>query len=69
MTERDHAWVERFGLTCCQRCGIVKRRTGANNPCPGPVRIGLRNRLGGDRFGPADQELGQALKDQDTHHE
>lgn len=49
LTEADHAWVERFGLTCCQRCGIVKRRNGTNKPCPGPVRIAFR----------------QALKDQD----
>lgn len=45
-----HLWFERFGLTCCKRCGIVRRRVGLNKPCPGPVRIGLRNRIGADRF-------------------
>lgn len=38
----DHAWFQRFGLTCCKLCGIVKRRDGANKPCPGPVRVELR---------------------------
>jgi hypothetical protein len=35
---------------------------GANNvvpeaglkPCPGPVRLGIRNRIGGDRFTPTE---------------
>jgi hypothetical protein len=51
----QHLWFERFGLTCCKRCGIVKRRVGENKPCPGPVRIGLRDRVGGDRFAGTNQ--------------
>jgi hypothetical protein len=42
----EHAWVQRFGLTCCKRCGIVRRRDGTNKPCSGPVRVELRqNRI------------------------
>ena len=48
-----HDWHLRFGLTCCKACGIVRRADGKNKPCPGPVRIGLRSRIGGDRFAPA----------------
>lgn len=46
MTEGDHDWIARFGLTCCRACGIVKRRNGENKPCPGKVRVVLReNRI------------------------
>jgi hypothetical protein len=48
----EHLWTHRFGLTCCKRCGIVRRRDRTNKPCPGPVRVGLRDRVGGDRFAP-----------------
>lgn len=48
----SHLWHERFGLTCCKRCGIVRRADDQNKPCPGPVRLGLRNRIG-DRFLPS----------------
>lgn len=46
----DHSWFQRFGLICCKQCGIVRRADDKNKPCPGPVRLGLRNRIGGDRF-------------------
>lgn len=43
----EHEWVERkfseMTLTCCNKCGIVKRRDGKNKPCRGVVKIGLRN--------------------------
>jgi hypothetical protein len=52
MTDRQHLWHKRFGLTCCKACGIVRRADGRNKPCPGPVRLGLRNRVGGERFDP-----------------
>lgn len=35
----EHEWFERFGLTCCKRCGIVKRRDGQNKPCKGPMQL------------------------------
>lgn len=37
-----HDWHERFGLTCCLKCGVVRRADGKNKPCPGIVRVGLR---------------------------
>lgn len=41
-----HQWFNRFGLTCCKSCGIVKRADGRNKPCPGKVRVELReNRI------------------------
>lgn len=47
-----HDWHLRFGLTCCKRCGIVRRADGLNRACTGPVRLGLRSRIGGDRSSP-----------------
>ena len=32
-----HRWIKKFGLNCCQYCGIVKRRDGKNKPCPGKM--------------------------------
>jgi hypothetical protein len=49
-----HVWFKRFGLICCKQCGIVRRADGKNKPCPGPVRLGIRNRIGGDRFTPTE---------------
>ncbi len=44
--EKRHHWIKRFGLTCCQHCGIVRRRDGLNKACPGKVRVVLReNRI------------------------
>ena len=41
-----HAWFPYHGLTVCKSCGIVKRREGENKPCPGKVRVALReNRM------------------------
>jgi len=40
----EHDWHERFGLTCCRRCGRVKRRDGENKPCPGQVKVTPRGR-------------------------
>jgi hypothetical protein len=48
LTKREHDWIERFGLNCCRKCGIVQRADGLNNPCPGPIRVELRqNRISG----------------------
>jgi hypothetical protein len=49
-----HSWFQRFGLTCCKLCGIVRRADGNNSRCPGPVRVGLRSRVGAERFVPTD---------------
>ena len=38
----DHIWIDRFGLTCCETCGIVQRADGKNKPCKGTVRVGPR---------------------------
>jgi len=35
----SHDWHERFGLTCCRDCGIVKRADDQNRPCKGPARL------------------------------
>lgn len=40
-----HAWFifrEEDGLRCCANCGIIERRDGKNNPCPGKVKVTLR---------------------------
>lgn len=40
-----HAWFvykEEDGVRCCALCGIIERRDGQNNPCPGKVRVTLR---------------------------
>ena len=39
-----HAWVRRDGYRydTCEICGIVRRADDKNNPCKGPVKIGLR---------------------------
>lgn len=29
-------------LVTCRKCGIVKRADGKEKPCPGPVRVALR---------------------------
>ena len=47
----DHVWFKRFGLICCKACGLVQRADGKNRLCPGPVRVGIRNRIA-DRFDP-----------------
>lgn len=39
---REHDWHERFDLTCCRNCGIVKRADGKNKPCKGSVKVGPR---------------------------
>ncbi len=38
----DHQWTQRFNLTCCAACGIVKRADDQNNPCKGAVPVGPR---------------------------
>lgn len=44
----SHNWfhAKRYNMTVCKHCGIVKRRDGENRPCPGKVRVALReNRI------------------------
>ena len=49
-----HNWIKYHGLLSCKNCGIVKRRDGRNKPCPGKVRVELReNRLKTGFFGDA----------------
>jgi hypothetical protein len=57
----EHVWFERFGLCCCKACGLVRRRDGTSNPCKGPVRVGLRNRLT-DRFDPDPNIITQLIE-------
>lgn len=42
--KHDWQYINRLGITCCQRCGIVLQRGGANKdkPCKGIVRVQLR---------------------------
>jgi hypothetical protein len=41
----NHKWIETgpVGRFACSYCGIIKRRDGKNDHCPGSVRIGLRD--------------------------
>lgn len=45
--EDGHIWHERvfssMKLKCCMNCGFVKNEDQPNQPCPGPVYVGLRN--------------------------
>jgi len=43
--DETHEWFERYGLTCCKVCGIVRRADGQNKPCKGPVSVGPRATL------------------------
>lgn len=45
--QHQHFWHERFGLTCCKKCGMVRRADDKNKPCRGPVRVGLRTPVQG----------------------
>ena len=38
-----HEWWKWFGLECCKKCGIVRRRDDANGPCKGHVKVGPRS--------------------------
>lgn len=41
-----HHWFQKFGLIACKHCGVVQRADGKNKPCPGKVRVALReNRI------------------------
>ena len=42
MDENGHDWHERFGKTCCRRCGIVRRADGTANRCRGFVTVRTR---------------------------
>lgn len=37
-----HVWHDRFDLTCCKACGIVRRADRQNKPCRGVVKVALR---------------------------
>ena len=41
-----HEWFTPDGFTfeCCRKCGIVRRRDDKNKPCPGVVKVTLRDK-------------------------
>jgi len=40
MSEWQHEWDDnRFGFTCCNLCGLIKREDGKNKPCNGPGKL------------------------------
>lgn len=43
--EMTHDWFEWRNMTCCRRCGIVRRADGKNSRCRGHVKIGLRKTI------------------------
>lgn len=41
-----HNWFKKYGLVLCKHCGIVQRLDDKNKPCPGKIRVVLReNRI------------------------
>ena len=50
----EHEWIERFNLTCCAICGIVRRAGDKNKLCKGPMRLRPMEK----GFGPADEIVG-----------
>lgn len=48
----EHDWHERFNLTCCRLCGIVRRADDKNSPCRGVVHVAFR-----DDAPPVEQEV------------
>ena len=38
----QHRWIKKWELTCCKKCGVVKRKDRKNGPCPGVVKVKLR---------------------------
>ena len=49
-----HNWFRLMGLTVCKSCGVVKRADGDNGPCPGKIRVALReNRIRGGMMSKA----------------
>lgn len=38
-----HEWHERFGLTCCKVCGLVRNENSDAKGCRGPVYVSLRD--------------------------
>lgn len=42
--DATHDWFHYMTFECCRKCGIVRRRDRKNKPCPGPVRLDLRNK-------------------------
>jgi hypothetical protein len=43
IVERQHEWIEKFNLTICKECLVVKRADGNNKPCKGAAKLGLRD--------------------------
>ena len=39
-----HDWWVWRGMTCCKKCGIIRRRDGKNKACRGVVKVALRER-------------------------
>lgn len=42
--ENGHKWWKWRGWICCKKCSIIRRADGKNKPCPGNVKIGLREK-------------------------
>jgi hypothetical protein len=43
VAHNGHEWHERFNLTCCRKCGLVRRADGTSSPCKGIVRVAFRS--------------------------
>lgn len=40
---QEHEWIEKWNLTVCKRCLMVKRADGKNAPCKGSARLRLHD--------------------------
>lgn len=42
----EHAWFKfkDDNFDCCAKCGIIRRKDDKNKPCPGKVKVTLRNK-------------------------
>ena len=61
MTPPRHIWFihPKFRpLETCKACGVVRRPDGKNGPCPGKVRMQLREIRIGETKTPANSERG-----------
>lgn len=42
-----HKWIEKFDMTICERCLIVRRADGRHFACQGPAKMSLRDSTNG----------------------
>jgi hypothetical protein len=52
--DATHNWSEKWGMTLCMDCGIVRRRDRLNGRCKGKVKVGFRAALE-----PSDKGVGR----------